>query len=111
MIDENQARIIAKKVLDEEHLLGFIKIFEKEHNLFRGSHDKMGVPPSIIEDTKKQIDVTIGGLFNIETLDGGDFMVGIIEKANFWDMLKYGAEIDCGEFKVSQRAEIDLGAF
>ena len=54
MIDETQVRIITKKVLEEENLLGFIKIFEKEHNLFRGSHDKiqlaqdLNVPQTVI---------------------------------------------------------------
>lgn len=47
MIDEAQVRDITKKVLDEEHLLNFIKIFEKEHNLFRGSHDKIGLPETL----------------------------------------------------------------
>ena len=47
MIDEEQVRSIIKKVLDEEHLTGFIKIFEKEHNLFRGSHDKIALPEDL----------------------------------------------------------------
>jgi hypothetical protein len=47
MIDEAQVRTITKKVLDEEHLLGHIKIFEKEHNLFRGSHDKIQLPAAL----------------------------------------------------------------
>ena len=48
MIDEEQVKIITKKVLDEEHLLGHIKIFEKEHNLFRGSHDKINLPEDLV---------------------------------------------------------------
>ncbi|MBA7513320.1 hypothetical protein ES705_05335 [subsurface metagenome] len=47
MIDEEQVKNIVKKVLDEEHLTDFIKIFEKEHNLFRGSHDKIGLPEAL----------------------------------------------------------------
>jgi len=47
MINEEQVRDITKKVLDEEHLTGFIKIFEKEHNLFRGSHEKIGLPENL----------------------------------------------------------------
>jgi len=48
MIDEEQVRSITKKVLDEEHLLGLNKIFEKEHNIFRGSHDKIGLPETLV---------------------------------------------------------------
>ncbi|GAH34298.1 unnamed protein product, partial [marine sediment metagenome] len=47
MIDEAQVKNIVKQVLREEHLLDFIKIFEKEHNLFRGSHDKIGLPETL----------------------------------------------------------------
>jgi hypothetical protein len=55
MKNEEEVRAIVRKVLDEEHLLGFVKIFEKEHNLFRGSHDKLAlsenlsVPEKVIE--------------------------------------------------------------
>jgi len=48
MINLEQVREITKQVLKEEHLTGFIKIFEKEHNLFRGSHDKIGLPETIV---------------------------------------------------------------
>jgi len=48
MIDKEQVRNIVKKVLDEEHLLGLNKIFEKEHNIFRGSHDKIGLPETLV---------------------------------------------------------------
>lgn len=47
MIDEEQVKNIVKKVLKEEHLHDFIKIFEKEHNLFRGSHDKINLPENL----------------------------------------------------------------
>jgi len=48
MINEEQVRNIVNKVLKEQHLHNFIKIFEKEHNLFRGSHDKIGLPETIV---------------------------------------------------------------
>jgi len=48
MIDEEQVKNIVRKALDEEHLTGFIKIFEKEHNIFRGSHDKIGLPETLV---------------------------------------------------------------
>ncbi|GAH61418.1 unnamed protein product, partial [marine sediment metagenome] len=48
MIDEIQVKNIVKQALREEHLLDFVKIFEKEHNLFRGSHDKIGLPPDLV---------------------------------------------------------------
>lgn len=47
MIEEVQVRNIVKKVLKEEHLDKFIKIFEKEHNLYRGSHDKIALPENL----------------------------------------------------------------
>jgi len=47
MIDEVQVKNIVKRVLKEEHLDDFIKIFEKEHNLFRGSHDKIALPENL----------------------------------------------------------------
>jgi len=48
MIDEEQVINIVKKVLKEEHLDDFIKIFEKEHNIFRGSHDKINLPENLV---------------------------------------------------------------
>jgi len=47
MIDEKQVKNIVNKILKEEHLTDFIKIFEKEHNIFRGSHDKIALPENL----------------------------------------------------------------
>jgi len=49
-LNETQIREVVDKVLAEEGLKNFINIFEKEHNLFRGTHEKMGVPPVIEEN-------------------------------------------------------------
>ncbi|MBA7556540.1 hypothetical protein ES705_49252 [subsurface metagenome] len=62
MIDEEQVKNIVKKVLDEEHLTDFIKIFEKEHNLFRGSHDKITLPENIVISEKIITQVIQAGL-------------------------------------------------
>jgi hypothetical protein len=67
MIEEAQVRIITKKVLDEEHLLGHIKIFEKEHNLFRGSHDKIQLPAAL--NVPQQIVNTISKKIKLEELE------------------------------------------
>ena len=48
MIDEEQVKNIVKKILDKEHLTDFIKIFEKEHNIFRGTHEKIGLPETLV---------------------------------------------------------------
>jgi len=50
MKNEIQIRELVDEILSEEGLKNFIKIFEKEHNLFRGSHDKMAVPPAVVEN-------------------------------------------------------------
>ena len=50
MENEVQIRELVDKILSEEGLKNFIKIFEKEHNLFRGTHEKMAVPPSVVEN-------------------------------------------------------------
>ena len=55
--NENQVRSIVSQVLEEENLHNFTKIFEKEHNLFRGTHDKMPVPPVIVENYYSKTDV------------------------------------------------------
>lgn len=47
MNNEPEIRRIVEKVLREENLHNFIKIFEKEHNLFRGSHDRIGLPEAL----------------------------------------------------------------
>ena len=47
-MEEEQIRSIVRKVLDEQHLLNFIKTFEKEHNIFRGSHDKINLPENLV---------------------------------------------------------------
>ena len=47
MMDKDQVKDIVEKVLAEQHLLGLNKIFEKEHNLFRGSHDKLELSENV----------------------------------------------------------------
>jgi|GEM_PF-5188122 len=39
MVNESEIRRIVEKVLEEENLHNFVKIFKKEHNLFRGTHE------------------------------------------------------------------------
>jgi hypothetical protein len=67
MMDEAQVRSITRKFLDEQHLLDFIKIFEKEHNIFRGSHDKIQLPAAI--NVPQQVINTISGKAKLEDLE------------------------------------------
>jgi hypothetical protein len=46
-IEERQVRSIVTGMLQEQGLYNFIKIFEKEHNIFRGTHSKIENYPSI----------------------------------------------------------------
>jgi len=87
MINEEQVRDITKKVLDEEHLTGFIKIFEKEHNLFRGSHDKIGLPETIVIPEKiiTQI-IQAGSLEELEDVSIPSHLTG--------DFIQYDGEIE-----------------
>jgi hypothetical protein len=39
-IEEREVRSIVTQMLEEQKLFNFIKIFEKEHNIFRGTHSK-----------------------------------------------------------------------
>ena len=66
-MNEDEVRNITRKFLDEEHLLDFIKIFEKEHNLFRGSHDKIQLPAAL--NVPQQIVNTISKKIKLEDLE------------------------------------------
>ena len=66
-MDETQVRTITKKVLSEENLLGFIKIFEKEHNLFRGSHDKIKLAQDL--NVPQQVVNLVAGQTKLEQLE------------------------------------------
>ena len=66
-MNETEVRNITRKFLDEQHLLDFIKIFEKEHNLFRGSHDKMQLPAAL--NVPQQIVNTISKKIKLEDLE------------------------------------------
>jgi len=46
-IEEREVRSIVTGMLQEQGLYNFIKIFEKEHNIFRGTHSKIENYPSI----------------------------------------------------------------
>lgn len=98
MINESEVKNIVRKILDEEHLIGLNKIFEKEHNIFRGSHDKINLPEdlSVPEKIIQQVieggnffrtitgitnDVVAGKSDDILTLGSGNAILGIVGTA------------------------------
>ena len=66
MNNELETRKIVEKVLREEHLLGLNKIFEKEHNLFRGSHDKIALPEALAIPQEIVDEGPAGAVVNLE---------------------------------------------
>jgi len=92
MKNEVQIREIIDKVLSEEGLKNFIKIFEKEHNLFRGTHDKIALPETL--DVPQTIVTQIVEKFETELDEGSIPFIdenGYFSQDNddfFWDAEK-----------------------
>jgi len=91
MIDEGQVRNIVKEVLKEEHLDDFIKIFEKEHNIFRGSHDKINLPENL-EIPEKIIKYIVESKYIYEKIiqvGAFEFIDNFADASQFWAWRKY----------------------
>lgn len=87
MVEREEVRSIVSEVLEEEHLHNFTKIFEREHNLFRGSHDKMPVPPSVTESYYTRTDVDLMTHWRKDEVadvyyDDGYFGAGVLTKGS-----------------------------
>ena len=86
MINEAQVKNIVKQVLREEHLLDFVKIFEKEHNIFRGSHDKIALPEDL-EIPEKIIKYIVESKYIYEKiiqLGAFEFIDNFADASIFW---------------------------
>jgi len=89
MITPERVKTITKEVLKEQQLYGFIKVFEKEHNLFRGSHDKIQLPAAL--NIPQQIITQIVEKFDTQLTEGSIPFIGedrhfTEDNANlFWD--------------------------
>ncbi|MCK4793586.1 MAG: hypothetical protein KAV87_58195 [Desulfobacteraceae bacterium] len=103
-MEEEQIRSIVKKVLDEEHLHDFIKIFEKEHNIFRGSHDKIQLPENL-EIPEKIIKYIVESKYIYEKIiqvGAFEFIDNFGDASIFWAWQQFKGELDLAQKTIQE---------